>query len=187
MRKKIYPFLASLGATVALFAGVALIISAGLPQRTTFTSTVFNGQVVAPEISALAPPINKVTLAGDPITLHNLRGTPVILNFWATWCIPCRLEMPILQTVYNTYQEDGLHIIAINMGESPAIVSDWINNFGFTYDIVIDRDDTLFNDYLVRGQPSTFIVSPTGIITNIFYGPVSEGQLNDAISDFFGE
>jgi thiol-disulfide isomerase/thioredoxin len=70
------------------------VIAGGLPQRATYSGAVLpSGEIAAPEIGAFAPPFRAPTLDGE-ITLEQLRGVPVVLNFWATWCVPCRVEMP---------------------------------------------------------------------------------------------
>ena len=90
-------------AVACFLAAALLVLHAGLPQRAEFTVfSLDGGAVVAPETGAIAPPIdNTPTLAGDPIAWDALRGQPVIVNFWATWCVPCRVEMPELQALYD--------------------------------------------------------------------------------------
>lgn len=174
-------------ATISTLLAVALLVTSGLPQREQFTGELVSGEWVAPEINALAPPIIKTTLAGEDISLQNLQGYPVIINFWATWCVPCRVEMPMLQSFFERYHEQGLEVIAVNMGENQSTVQDWITDFGYTFMVILDEDQSLFERYQIRGQPSTFIVSPQGIITDIFYGPISDRGLNNALQPFLEE
>lgn len=174
-------------ATVLTLLAVALLVTSGLPQREHFTGELVAGEWVAPEINALAPPIVNTTLAGEDINLQNLQGKLIIINFWATWCVPCRVEMPLLQSFFERYHEQGLEVIAVNMGENQLTVQDWITDFGYTFTVILDEDQSLFNRYQIRGQPSTFIVSPQGIITDIFYGPISERGLDNALQPFLEE
>ncbi len=174
-------------ATVLTLLAMALLVKSGLPQRQQFTGVLVAGEWVAPEINALAPPIIKTTLGGEDINLQNLQGIPIIINFWATWCVPCRVEMPVLQSFFERYHEQGLEVIAVNMGENQPTVQDWITDYGYTFTVILDQDQTLFERYQIRGQPSTFIVSPQGIITDIFYGPISERELTNALQPFLEE
>lgn len=175
-----------IGSAVALIAAAALAIQAGLPQRADFTGRLSDtGEWIAPEVGAFAPPFERPTLEGQRINLQNLRGAPVIINFWATWCVPCRVEMPILQEIYTALADEGLHILAVNIGEPAPIAHRWVDEMGLTYDILLDENQTLLRAYQVRGQPSTYIIAPTGEITHIYYGPISEGVLRAALSPHF--
>jgi peroxiredoxin len=168
----------------ALTASAVILIDAGLPARATYTGFIAEGQRVAPELNALAPPIDQPTVDGAAISLADLRGQPVIINFWATWCGPCRTEMVDLQRLYERYGENGLSVVAVNIGEDAATIRNWQTEHGLTYDLVLDPDSAITTAYRLRGQPSTYIVSPRGIITQIYYGPVSIGDLSEAIRPF---
>lgn len=174
------------GAAVNLTAALLLIISVGLPQRADFTGQRSDNLAlpIAPEIGALAPDFTRSTIHGEPITLADLRGRPVIINFWATWCQPCLVEMPILQTLYEAYQDAGLRILAINLGEAPAAIQHWQERLGLSYDMIIDEEQTVATRYFLRGQPSTYVVTPDGIISHIFYGPVREAALQQALAPY---
>jgi peroxiredoxin len=171
-----------LGALVAFVAALVLLITAGLPNRAEFTGQLILGQLpVAPEINAIAPPFEQLDDNDQIIRLSDLRGAPVIINFWATWCEPCRVEMPILETLYQARKADGLRVLAVNLGESPEIIRDWRATMGLTYDMLVDERQSVAALYHLRGQPSTYVVSPNGIITHIFYGPASESALTAAL------
>ncbi len=175
-------FLLLSGAVIALVAALAVVIAAGLPDRAEFTGQMIPGQLpIAPEINAVAPAFERSDINGQIIRLSDLRGSPVIINFWATWCEPCRIEMPILQTLYETRKDEGLRILAINLGEPPELIRDWQTSMGLTYDMLVDERQSVAALYHLRGQPSTYVVSPNGIIANIFYGPTSESMLTAAL------
>lgn len=174
-----------LAAAACLSATFVLVLHAGLPARAAFTGQLLpGGLVAAPEIGALAPPIEGTTPDGQTRRLADWRGRPVIVNFWATWCGPCRAEMPQFQALYDRYQSRGLHILAINLGETAAAVQNWTRALGLTFDIVLDPDGETAARYQLRGQPSTYIISPTGTITHIFYGPATFEILQAAIAPF---
>jgi len=177
-------FLQLIAAVVCLVTAIFLIHFTGLPERAQFTGRIIPGELpVAPEINAIAPPFELSTLDGSRLNLLNLRGHPTIINFWATWCEPCRVEMPELQHLYEHYANRGLRLLAVNLGESPAPIRQWVDQFGLTFDILLDPAQEIAAAYQLRGQPTTFIVSPSGIITHIFYGPVT--NLESTLAPFF--
>lgn len=174
-----------LGAVGTFAAAFFILTQVGLPQRAAFTGQFIAGEIpTAPEINAIAPDFERTTLDGRTIQLHNLQGAPVIINFWATWCVPCAVEMPILQSFYDQYRGQGIKLLAVNLGEPPAIVHSWQQAMGFTYAILLDEQQVVAAAYRLRGQPSTFVISPNGIIKNIFYGPVSQSVLEAAIAPY---
>lgn len=163
----------------AIFIGIGLviIIGAGLPNRADFTGYRLpnSARPIAPEINAIAPTF--------PL-LDNYRGQPIILNFWATWCEPCLVEMPDLQRLYDEFGEKGLVILAINLGESGIIVDEWRERLGLTFSIGID-DGRIAELYRLRTQPTTFIISPEGVITHIFHGTIRLDTVRNAIMPYF--
>jgi peroxiredoxin len=89
--------------------------------------------------------------------------------------------MSILQALYETQKDKGLRILAVNLGETDDKIRDWQTMLGLTYDMLVDEQQTVAALYRLRGQPSTYIISPNGIITSIFYGPASESALTSAL------
>ena len=167
------------------FAGaIALIVWGGLPERAEFTAfAISEAGIVAPETGAIAPPIEATTLDGTPIRLDALRGEVVIVNFWATWCGPCRFEMPELQRLYET--QDNVRIIAVNLQEDEAEVQRWADAFGLTYPIVID-EGAIARRYAFRDPPTTFVIAPDGVIARTIYGPVTMESLEALVDDLAG-
>jgi peroxiredoxin len=177
--------LASLIGALAAFSGAAImLLQTGLPERAQFTGALSDDdQIIAPEIGSLAPSFEAATRVGR-INLRELRGLPVILNFWATWCEPCVIEMPYLQSIYEQYRERSLRLIAVNLGETYPLVDSWVKRNGLYFDIAFDPDGAIAMAYRLRGQPSTFVIAPDGRIANIFYGAVANGQLEAAVAPF---
>jgi thiol-disulfide isomerase/thioredoxin len=174
-----------IGLAIGLFClAFALILQAGLPQRADYTGQFVAGMgYVAPEIGALAPPLTGQTLAENlPFSLEQQRGKTVILNFWATWCVPCQIEMPLLQLLQDECPAK-VQVIGINAGENPALVADWLKTNALTFVILIDNNQQHQTRYRVLGLPSTYVISPTGKIDTIFYGAVSESALRATLAD----
>lgn len=129
------------------------------------------------------PHISLTTLDGAPLHLpEDAAGEIVFLNFWATWCVPCRVEMPELQALHDARPE--VRVMAVNVGEPRALIVDWVEHFGLTFEIVLDSEQAIASLYRLRGQPSTYIVSPNGVITSIFYGPTTRQTLEAALEPF---
>ncbi|MGB1288817.1 MAG: TlpA family protein disulfide reductase [Aggregatilineales bacterium] len=174
----------------ALCTGAALIllIQAGLPDRTTYSGQFIEGiGYIAPEENAIAPVFADTTLNNETIALADFAGQPVIVNFWATWCAPCLIELPILQSIHEDYQNDSLQIIGINMGENPDYLRDWIATQGLNFAMIVDEDGSHATQYRLRGNPSTYMIAPDGTITRIFYGPADEHSLRSVIATWLEE
>lgn len=173
-----------LGGLFAWGIAIAIVLAAGLPERGQFSAVYFapDARPVAAEIDAYAPPIMSQTFDGDTVELSVLRGRPVIINFWATWCGPCRDEMPALQTLRDETSSDQLEILGVNLGENAETIAGWKATYQLTFPLILDLDGRIAGDYRLRGQPTTVIVSPDGIITHIFYGPVTARMLREALN-----
>jgi cytochrome c biogenesis protein CcmG, thiol:disulfide interchange protein DsbE len=173
-------------AVLCIAAAVGLIVNAGLPVRAEFTGLIgANGIPIAPEVNAMAPPFELPTLNSSLFNTSQLHGAPVVINFWATWCEPCRVEMPSLQAIYDAYQSRGLRLVAVNLGETAETARAWAQRLGLTFDIVLDEQQQVSALYQLRGQPSTYVIAPNGIITHIFYGPITEATLIGALAPYF--
>lgn len=180
-RKSLFLLLAGL---LAWSGAIAIVLAAGLPERGQFSAVYFapDARPVAAEIDAYAPPITSQSFDGQTVELSALRGRTVIINFWATWCGPCRDEMPALQTLRDETPSDQLEILGVNLGESVETIADWKASHQLGFPLVLDLDGRIARDYRLRGQPTTVIVSPDGIITHIFYGPVTARMLREALN-----
>jgi thiol-disulfide isomerase/thioredoxin len=173
-----------IGAILCFGIAAALVIVAGLPERAALTGVLIDGQWIAPEIGAFAPPIQTETLEGAPIFLANQRGAPVVINFWATWCVPCEIEMPELYAL----AADGVTVIAVNLSESPEAAAAWLaaRELTPTEQFIAVRDQTgvIARNYALRGQPTTFVLAPDGRIAHIFFGATTYPTLAAAVAPF---
>jgi peroxiredoxin len=169
-----------IGAAASFVAAFLLLIWAGLPNRADYSGQDFESiGYAAPEIGAIAPPFELETFNGDRLDLMRLRGEALIINFWASWCIPCAIEMPELQALH---EDTGVRILAINIGESPEIIQAWVDDYGLSFDILLDPNEEIYALYRLRGQPSTYVLDADGIITAIFYGATNAAALRDALA-----
>lgn len=173
-----------IGLAIGLFClAFALIVHSGLPNRADYTGQFVAGiGYVAPEIGAFAPPVVGQTLAENlPFSSEQQRGKTLILNFWATWCVPCQTEMPLLQLLQDECPA-ALRVVGINVGENPALVADWLKTNGITFAILMDNNQQHQTRYRVLGLPATYVISPAGKISALFYGATSETTLRAAVA-----
>ncbi len=129
---------------------------------------------VSPKEGALAPDFLLETLGGDELRLSELRGKAVVLNFWATWCIPCRKEIPQLVAAYDRYREEGLVVVGVNLQESASIIRPYAQDFGMQFPIAIDRDGEVADAYRLLGLPTTYFIDRQGVVRSVFRGPFQE-------------
>ncbi len=133
----------------------------------------------------LAPDFTLQTLDGETLTLSELRGKKVILNFWATWCPPCRTEMPHLQEYYEKYSEtDNVEIVAVNATyreQSEEKVQQFIDSFNLTFPIALANEEETLNLYEVLTIPSTFFIDTDGQIQHYIVGPLDESAVHDYV------
>lgn len=117
---------------------------------------------------APAPDFSATTLdsVAQVRTLADYRGSPVLLNVWATWCDPCREEMPSIQRLYDAYRDKGLRVVAISVDDRGAepLLREFVAEHHLTFDIVHDQESAVMRTYQVRGVPQTFLISRAGDI-----------------------
>ncbi|HPG26117.1 MAG: TlpA family protein disulfide reductase [Spirochaetaceae bacterium] len=129
-----------------------------------------------------APSFRLPRLDGGAVELSALRGKVVVLDFWATWCAPCEVQMPVLDTLWTEQGGAQLEVIGVSVDTRPASeVADWVSERGFAYPIAL-ADQTLAMDYGVRGFPSVVIVDADGRIADRHTGVWSRAELDEAIA-----
>ena len=126
----------------------------------------------APSPGGMAPDFQLQNLDGETVTLSGLRGTPVMLNFWATWCPPCRGEMPFIQEAYQNpaWKESGVKIMAVNIGESQEDVQDFMDTLALSFPVLLDKQQNVAKSYNVGAIPTTFFIDEEGMIKYVKIG-----------------
>lgn len=136
------------------------------------------------ELGALAYDFTLNDVDGNTIQLSELAGRPIIINFWATWCAPCRIEMPELEAAFQAHQDDGLMLLALNQQEPSDIVSIFFGELGLTFTPVLDAEGTVSELYGVANiLPTTFFINENGEITAIHRGPMVQSQIDGYLAD----
>jgi len=150
-------------ALVAIF-GLSWIVASRVPENTT------RHVAQAPKPGFLAPDFELQSLDGETIKLSQYRGYPVVINFWATWCPPCRSEMPAIVQEYERYKEQGLVVLAIDNGEDPPKVLEFRKQYGMSFPVLLDKKMRVAEMYQIRALPTTFFIAPDGTITDMVVG-----------------
>ena len=156
------------------------------PQSIATTTAVVGGTPARPaervQVGYSAPDFTVKSPDGTPITVSAHRGTAVILNFWATWCGPCKLEIPDLVSIQDEYK-DRLTIIGIDVREDKDTVSDYIAAHHMTYPVGIDGTGILGNRFNVHSYPRSFFLNRDGIITYIAFGALDYDQIKTHVEE----
>jgi len=153
------------------------VIMIVLISSATFSGVLFSGCTSSgttldygPETGKLAPDFTLTGLEGQEVSLSGFRGKPVLLNFWATWCGPCRIEMPFLQELYEEWTGKGLVMLAVNIQEDPITVEKFVENAGLTFPVLLSPGNKVPLAYNIRGIPATFFIDADGVIRDIKIG-----------------
>ncbi|WP_027408659.1 thiol-disulfide oxidoreductase ResA [Anoxybacteroides tepidamans] len=126
------------------------------------------------KVGADAPDFVLTDLHGKSHRLSDYRGKGVFLNFWGTWCKPCEREMPFISRQYEQYKKQGVEVLAVNVGEPKLSVQKFVDRFGLTFPVVIDREDQVMNAYEIDPLPTTFLIDKNGKIKKIITGTMTE-------------
>lgn len=156
---------------VRLLTGGILLFSLGCEQGD-FKVDSSQTPPVGPRVGFQAPDFSVATLDGQNLSLSDYRGKVVMLNFWATWCIPCRTEMPSMERLYARYGGSSFEILAISGGEDESAVRPFVDDFKLNFPIALDSPMDIYNAYKVTAIPSTYLVNRDGVITHRFFGAV---------------
>ena len=140
------------------------------------TSELENPQEVKP-----APDFTLTSLDGDPIALSDHQGQAVMINFWATWCPPCLAELPLIESFAESHPEK-LVVLAVNAGEEKASVLDFVNEFGYDLQFLLDPSNSLASQYQVRGLPTSVFIDQQGLIQGVHIGLLDENLLSNYLS-----
>ena len=148
------------------------------------TGTSTAGEIPAAREGFLAPDFSLNTPQGETVTLSELRGQAVLVNLWATWCPPCRAEMPAIQKLYDEYKAQGLVVLAVNMTyqDDPQAIIPFTQENNLTFPILLEETGKMAKDYELRSLPSSFFINRDGIIQEVVIGgPMAEALLRTRI------
>src|SRR5882757_6050372 len=171
MNKRIAARIASRGFTRATVAAVAAALLIAVPA-----SNAASG-------SGPAPQFTLDSRAGSKVSLAQYKGQVVMLNFWASWCGPCRQEMPLLESIYRKYNKMGFTLIGVNVEPDSKAAEGFLKQTPVSFPVIYDKDSTVSKAYDVSGMPSTVIIDRKGNIRVLHrgYKPGDENEYLDSI------
>lgn len=140
-----------------------------------------------PEVGKRAPEFAATDLKGNKVTLANLRGKVVMLNFWATWCPYCRAEMPDMQRLQDAYRSRGLEVVALDVGEDAGTVWDYVSSKGFTFSVWLDLDGSISQAYAVPGYPTSYFIDRQGVIRSVQVGAMNLAAMDKHVKPLLEE
>ncbi len=140
-----------------------------------------------PITSGPAPDFNLTTFEGETITLSKLRGQVVIINFWASWCPPCREEAAYLESTWRKYQNKGVVFVGVDYLDAKPNALAYIEEFDITYPNGQDIGQRIAKAYNIKGVPETFYVDKTGQVRGVHIGPLYAPTLDDKIDELLAE
>ena len=130
------------------------------------------------------PDLTLTSLDGQTVSLRDLSGQAVVINFWATWCPPCREEMPDLATFHQAGREDGVIVVAINAGEATSLVQDFVDELDPSFQVLLDPDMKAMSAFRVASLPTSFFIDRQGVIQERYAGALSLAEVESKMAPF---
>lgn len=134
-----------------------------------------------------APELNLFDLSGMPVSISDYRGSVVLVNLWATWCPPCREEMPALQAFYEKYKDRGFILIAVDQEETLEVVQPFVDEFGLTFPVWLDENYDAQKKFKTMNLPSSYVVDRDGTVRLMWIGGISKRNLEKFVPDIIQE
>jgi cytochrome c biogenesis protein CcmG, thiol:disulfide interchange protein DsbE len=143
------------------------------------TGASTSGRIPLPLKGYLAPDFSLATPTGKKINLYGLRGQAVLVNIWATWCPPCRAEMPIIEQYYIQYKDQGLIVLGVNstVQDNPLEIVPFVNEYNLTFPILLDETGQLGPKYDLHSLPTSFFINRDSTIAEVVIGGPMSGAL----------
>ncbi len=151
--------------------GILLVMLAALCY--TMYNSVFAKQDRVKE-GSIAPNFVLQSVDGDRIELKDLKGKGVFLNFWGTWCGPCKQEFPYMANQYEVFKDRGVEIVAVNVAESKIAVKNFMESYGVNFPVAMDKDRQVTEAYDITPLPTTFLINPEGKVIKVIKGTMTE-------------
>jgi cytochrome c biogenesis protein CcmG, thiol:disulfide interchange protein DsbE len=166
-----------------IFISAALMISSYRSGKSIIATNLKNQYSTTPvEVNYPTPELNLTNLNSNEVSLNQFPGEVVLVNNWATWCPPCKAEMPTLQAYYLEHKDAGFLIIAIESGESPDEVREFVTNYGITFPVWIDRKGEALSAFKNWDLPSSYVIDRSGVIRLTWTGEISMEMLEKFVT-----
>jgi thiol-disulfide isomerase/thioredoxin len=172
-----------------------LMIGTGLVAMGIVLFIFLNNSVASPDdLSAIpaqvdfaSPQLTLTDLSGKPVSLDDYLGSVVLVNLWATWCPPCKEEMPALQTFYENHKAEGFVLVAINQEEPLEVVEPFVKEFGLTFPVWLDLNYQAEQEFKTNSLPSSFVIDRTGQVRLMWFGSISKKNLEKYVTPVIKE
>lgn len=176
--------LALIGAGLLLLGVVALV---ALPKPGATAESAGERSAIPMEVSFPAPELSLTDLEGNPVSLQDLQGTVVLVNNWATWCPPCKAEMPTLQAYFEDHHKKGFTIIAIDAGDPVPEIVKFVQEYGLTFPVWPDVRMKAIAAFRNQGLPSSYVIDRYGTVRLAWAGAVSRDVLEKYVTPLLKE
>ncbi len=171
---------------VLLLAGIFIWIKLPVWMETAAPAPDTDSVIPVP-VSYDAPELTLENLAGESVALRDFRGQVVLVNMWATWCPPCKAEMPDLQAYYTAHQPEGFVLLSINDGDSAAEVRDFVSDYGLTFPVLLDPHSLSEKAFKTISLPSSYVIDRDGTVRLAWKGAISREVLEDYVTPLIEE
>jgi peroxiredoxin len=171
-REKMSQNLLVIGGAILLLALMGTLLMPG--KETKISGPARTGQPM--------PDFSLTDLDGNPVQISDFQGQPLLINAWATWCPPCRAEMPDLHAYYLNHREEGFVMLAVNAGETQSPVEEFIADMGFTFPVLLDPGKAALTQLGIHSFPTSIIVNRDGVIDQIHTGMLTAAMLDEKVT-----
>lgn len=161
--------------------GIAIMFLLLKTQPTTSTTASSDFSAVPVKVDLASPKLDLATLDGVPVSLTDYKGKVVLVNLWATWCPPCREEMPTLEKFYQKYKANGFELVAINQEESKEVVQPFVKEFSLSFPVWLDPDYLAQREFNTANLPSSYVIDRNGRVRLSWIGRISENRLEEYV------
>lgn len=180
--KKWNPYAMLLVGSGLLLLGIVVALWLSGPGAKTASPGGSYLSAIPVQVEFSAPDLLLTDLEGQTVSLESLRGKIVLINNWATWCPPCKAEMPALQSFYSQYQHQGFVLVAINAGDPAQDVQEFVGEYGLTFQVWLDPQNAALKAFRNDALPSSYVVDRQGIIRLAWTGEISQAMLEKYIT-----
>jgi cytochrome c biogenesis protein CcmG, thiol:disulfide interchange protein DsbE len=167
-------------------AAIAILVLAGAIALFAWAWSNAQGDTSSGEnvrVGREAPDFTLPDLDGREIALSDFRGEVVLINFWATWCPPCRVEMPDMEAVYREHGQDGFEILGVDQREPKDMVEEFVTERGFSWIFLLDEDFDVSREYSATSIPRSILVDRDGTVVHIWTGTLSRSSLENQLAE----
>lgn len=172
---------------IALGAVLFLVLNSSRASADQNSNSAIPDSTIPVGVDYAAPELKLTDLEGKPVALTDYSGKVVLVNMWATWCPPCKAEMPTLEAFYEKYKSKGFEIIGLNDGDTLDLVAPFVKEYGLTFPVWLDEQYQSEKAFNTMNLPSSFVIDRTGTVRLMWIGAISKTMLEKYVPDIIQE